>query len=77
VDFSRAGAVAAEVQLVQPMGSEVIATLKVGEKSFTAEAFSGWLVDEGFAAVAGGRVWVTFDRNKLHLFDSQTDQAIL
>lgn len=71
------GSVAAEVQLLQPLGSEVIATLRVGEKTFTAEAFSGWLVDEGFRVAAGGKVWVTFERRKLHLFDAQSEEAIL
>jgi hypothetical protein len=59
------------------MGSEVIATLKVGKKTLTAEAFSGWMVDEGFSVAAGEMVWVTLDQNKLHLFDSETEQAVL
>jgi len=71
------GAVVAEVRLLQPMGSEVIATLKVGDKTLTAEAFSGWMVDEGFSVAAGEMVWVTLDQNKLHLFDSETEQAVL
>ncbi len=71
------GAVAAEVQLFQPMGSEVITTLKVGEKTFTAETFAGWLVDEGFKGVTGGRVWVTFDLNRLRLFDAYSEEAML
>ena len=74
---SLAGAVAAEVQLLQPLGSEVIATLRVGEKTFTAEAFSGWLVDEGFRVAAGGKVWVTFEQGKVHLFDAQSEEAIV
>jgi len=72
------GAVIAEVQLLQPMGSEVIITLKVGEKAFTAQAFSGWLVDEAFRiAAAEERLWVTFDREKLHLFDAQSEEILL
>jgi ABC-type sugar transport system ATPase subunit len=67
----------AEVQLLQPLGSEVIATLKVGEKTFTAEAFSGWLVEEGFRATGRRKVWVTFEEGKLHLFDAQTEKALL
>lgn len=71
------GAVAAEVQLLQPLGSEVIATLKVGDKTFMAEAFSGWLFDEGFRTSTGGKVWATFDPRRLHLFDTQSEEAIL
>lgn len=71
------GAVPAEIQLLQPLGSEVIATLGVGEKSFTAEAFSGWLVDEGFRDAAGGKVWITFDRRRLHLFDAKSGETVL
>jgi multiple sugar transport system ATP-binding protein len=70
-------AVVAELQLLQPLGSEVIAILKVGEKTFTAEAFSGWLVEEGFRAIGKGTVWVTFEEGKLHLFDAQSEKALL
>jgi multiple sugar transport system ATP-binding protein len=72
-----AGAVAGRVQMLQPLGTEALVTIQVGEKVFTAEAFSGWLVDHGFRALEDGKVWVTFEREKLYLFDGQSEEAIL
>ncbi len=71
------GAVEAEAQIIQPLGSEVIATLKVGGKTLTAEAFSGWLVDEGFRAKVEGKMWITFKQDRLNLFDALSEEAIL
>lgn len=70
-------AIAAVLQLLQPLGSESLATLQVGEITFTAKAVSGWLVEEGFRASSEEKVWVTFDHGKLNLFDANSQKAIL
>ena len=70
-------AVEATIHLIEPLGSEVIVTLKVGQRTLTAEAFSGWLLDEGFIDVVGKKVWITFESGKLNLFDARSEKSIL
>lgn len=71
------GAVQAVVQLVQPLGSEVIATLQVGRLTLIAEAFAGWLVERGFNTTVGESVWISVEADKLNLFDARTEEALL
>ncbi len=60
-----------EVYVVEPLGSESIVDLKVGEnliKSRTAPSFR---------VNFGEKVWISFDMNMIHIFDKKTGKAIV
>jgi multiple sugar transport system ATP-binding protein len=65
------GTIEAEVYVVEPLGDRTIFDLRVGEeivKARTAPTFD---------AEAGSRLWFDVDKDRIHLFDPQTDQSIL
>jgi multiple sugar transport system ATP-binding protein len=70
-DGPRGDAVEAEVYVLEPLGSHIIVDLKIGENMFKAES------PEGLLANIGDKVWVSFRRNKLHIFDKKTEKAIV
>ena len=71
VDRPRGDAVEAEIYVVEPLGADVIVDLKIGENILKAES------PEGLLPNVGDRVWVSFRRNKLHIFDKKTEKAIV
>lgn len=60
----------AQVDVVEPMGSEIYLNLLSGETPFVAR------VDPRSRATAGNNVALAFDVNKLHVFDKKTELAI-
>jgi multiple sugar transport system ATP-binding protein len=70
-DRPRGDAVEAEVYVVEPLGADIIVDLKIGQNILKAET------PEGFLADVGKKVWVSFRRNKLHIFDKKTEKAIV
>jgi multiple sugar transport system ATP-binding protein len=62
----------AEVFLVEPMGSELIVNLKVGESLLKSRVLS-----TSFKINSEKKVWLHIDKNKIHLFDKHTGKAIL
>jgi len=64
-------AIEAEVQLVEPVGAKSIYHLKISGLTVLAKDYP---MPE---ANVGVKVWATFNKDKLHLFDKKTEEAIL
>ena len=67
----RGDAVEAEVYVVEPLGSEIIVDLRVGESMLRARS------PPGLVLKIGDKVWLIFRREKLHIFDGKTENAIV
>lgn len=65
------GGIECEVYAVEPLGTETIVDLKVGDE--VVRAVTGTI----FEAQIGEKVWMNFDVNKLHIFDKRTEQCIV
>jgi multiple sugar transport system ATP-binding protein len=65
------GAIAAEVYAVEPLGDRTIFDLSVGEDIVKVRT------PPTFDAAPGSRLWFNPDRSRIHLFDPQTELAIL
>jgi len=63
--------VEAEVYVTEPLGSEVIVDLKVGDNIVKVKT------TPDFAINIGERVWIEFNKKKMHLFDKKTEKAII
>jgi multiple sugar transport system ATP-binding protein len=61
----------AVVYAVEPLGDRTIFDLRVGEELIKAR------LPPSFDAPMGSRIWMRIDTARTHLFDPQTDQAIV
>ncbi|HLK56885.1 MAG TPA: sn-glycerol-3-phosphate ABC transporter ATP-binding protein UgpC [Chthonomonadaceae bacterium] len=59
-----------DVDVIEPLGSDVEMYLKVGDLSLIA------MIDSASPARVGERIEVVLDMDKTHLFDTQTEQAL-
>jgi multiple sugar transport system ATP-binding protein len=64
------GAIQAEVYAVEPLGDRCIYDVKLGSALLRART------DPEFILNQGDRVWVSFDGDRAHLFDAQTEERI-
>ena len=64
-------AVKAEVYLVEPMGVENIVSLKMGENILRV------ITPVTFEAGIGDKVWVGLEKDRIHIFDKQTEKTII
>jgi len=64
------GALPAKVYVTEPMGSETWVTLEVGEDRVVGKAAAD------FEARSGQDAWLRFDRERLHLFDAQSEERV-
>jgi multiple sugar transport system ATP-binding protein len=64
------GGLEAEVYVVEPLGSEIIVDLRFADHIVKAKTTE-------FRANPGDTVWVTFQEDKIHIFDKKTGQAIV
>jgi multiple sugar transport system ATP-binding protein len=64
-------AVEAEVYVVEPLGAQIIVDLKIGDN------MAKGMNPEGAILHIGDKVWVTFRKNKMHIFDKKTDTALV
>jgi len=71
VHKTNSGAIEAAVQLAEPIGAKSIYHLKMGRITVLAKDYS--MPDVG----VGSKVWVTFNKDKIRLFDKKTEEAIL
>jgi multiple sugar transport system ATP-binding protein len=60
-----------EVYIIEPLGSEVILDLTVGNNIIKVKA------NPDFAVSIGERVWIGLNMEKIHLFDKKTEKAII
>jgi multiple sugar transport system ATP-binding protein len=65
------GAIEAEVYVVEPLGDRTIFDLRVGDDIVKVRT------PPTFDAAPGSRLWFNADRSRIHLFDPQTELAIL
>jgi len=59
------------VQLTEPIGAKSIYHLKIGRTAILAKDYPMPDVN------VGSKVWSTFNKDKLHVFDKKTEEAIL
>ena len=64
-------AIEAEVYVVEPLGAQIILDLEVGSNMLRAES------REGFLPKVGDKVWLSFKKDKLHVFDKKTEKAVI
>jgi len=62
----------AQVFVIEPLGSELLVDLKIGEDLLRVKASS---LD--FKVGRGDKVWVTINKDKIHIFDKKTGNAIV
>jgi len=60
-----------EVYVLEPLGSEIVLDLKVGENLIKVKT------PPDFRVNTGDRVWLSFDTNRIHAFDKKTEKAIV
>ncbi len=60
----------AEVDVIEPMGSEINLYLNIGEESIVA------IVDPESKAQVGDKMEISFDLNKINLFDVESEKTI-
>ncbi|NPA97473.1 MAG: ABC transporter ATP-binding protein [Crenarchaeota archaeon] len=64
-------AIPATVYIVEPLGTETIVNVKVGETLVKIKVIGEALFEPST------RVWLVFDINKIHLFDTKTEEAVI
>ncbi len=74
VDDADTVRVPAEVMLVEPLGSDTLGLVKVGQGADAGEMTGRFSPDAGLAV--GRRLTVSLALNRFHLFDSETGRAI-
>lgn len=62
--------VEAEIYVIEPLGSEIIVDLKVGDNLVKVKTTD-------FTMNIGKKVWVGFNKEKMHLFDKKTERVII
>ncbi len=71
VEKTNPEAMEAEVQLVEPVGAKTIYHIKIAGVTVLAKGYAMPGVN------IGNRIWATFIRDKLHLFDKKTEEDII
>lgn len=67
-----------EVYVVEPLGSENIIDLRIGHDSKTgAEVILRARTLPTFTASIGQKLWMDIDKTRMHIFDKQTEKAIV
>jgi multiple sugar transport system ATP-binding protein len=64
-------AMESEVQLVEPIGAKSIYHLRIGRLAVLAKGYAMPEVN------VGSKVWATFNKDKLHVFDLKTEETIV
>ena len=67
----RAEPIKAEVYVAEPLGSEVILDLKIGDSLVKAKT------SPDFKLSISEKIWVTFNKEKMHIFDRKTEKVII
>jgi len=63
--------ISAEVYAIEPLGHETIFDLKLGDKIIKACTHPTYTIN------LGGKIWMTFNMDKMHLIDKKTEKAII
>lgn len=59
-----------EIYVTEPLGSETIVDIQVGDNLVKAN------VDPDFIGRIGEKIWLSINKEKIHLFDKKTEKAI-
>ena len=62
--------IAVDVDVIEPLGSNIEMYLKSGERTLTA------MIDSASPARMGDKIEVILDMDKTHLFDTESEQAL-
>jgi len=65
------GSIETKIYVVEPLGSETIIDFKIGETIYKIKYYGDLKFD------TGDRIYVTFDIDKIHIFDKETGKAIV
>jgi multiple sugar transport system ATP-binding protein len=60
-----------EVYLVEPLGSDIIVDLKIDDHIFKVKT------TPDFKSSIGDKVWISFEVNKIHVFDKKTEKNLI
>ena len=60
----------AKVSIIEPIGNRLTLHLNVGERPVTVNTHA-------IEIAVGEKVWITFDRSKIHVFDKKTENTII
>lgn len=60
------GSAPGEIYVTEPLGNETVVDVKIGEQILKV------LAEPDFPSLSGEIVWITFDPEKLHFFDSES-----
>ncbi len=60
-----------EVYVIEPLGSDIVVNLRVGDALFKIRA------PPDFRAKVGEELWISFNLDKIHIFDKKTEEAII
>jgi len=60
-----------EVYVLEPMGAVVVVDVKVGEKLVKVK------VPGSVSLELGTEIWLTFDKDKMHIFDKKTKETVV
>jgi multiple sugar transport system ATP-binding protein len=64
-------AIETEVYMYEPLGSEIIADLKIGDNMIKART------SPDMELKIGDRLWLTVEEDAIHIFDTKTEEAIV
>jgi len=71
VQKTNPSAIEAKVQLVEPIGARSIYHLRIGGLTVLAKGYAMPDVN------VGSNLWATFNKDKVHLFDKKTEEAVV
>ncbi|MEQ3549194.1 ABC transporter ATP-binding protein [Pseudonocardia nematodicida] len=66
----RAGSIRARVEVVEPLGSAVLITARIGDQEIKVQA------PNTFHADSGDTVWLTFPEHQIRWYDAETELAL-
>jgi ABC-type sugar transport system ATPase subunit len=69
-DKPKEKSIPAEIYVTEPLGSETIVDIKLGENVIKV------LTEPDFSGTSDQSVWITFDSHKLHLFDDESHECV-
>ncbi len=64
-------AIPGEIYVVEPLGTETILNVKIGETVIKMKVLKELILP------VGERVWIKFDLDRIHIFDPKTEEAIV
>ncbi|MEM1582279.1 MAG: ABC transporter ATP-binding protein [Candidatus Bathyarchaeia archaeon] len=67
-----AGAIEAQIYVIEPLGAETILDVKIGSNLIKVR-LSGF----SLSLRTNDKIWISFDTDKIHLFDADTEELIV